>query len=344
MRAFSAVYGRKLLMCVFAIVMAFAGGVVFAPQPAFAGTGFNGGDITVTPSTGLDPMGDLVHVHLTGFTPGDLIDTRECVTPPTGAGDECDTLIGNISDHAVLGDGTFDEDIAAYDCDTANSSCYIAAFESSLQVAAYQQVFFDSGGGTVPDAPTGVKAASGYATKTSGAMKVTYLAPANDGGSAITGFAATCTSGNGGVTKSGTHAGAQAAPITVKGLTTAKSYRCIVKAANNSGTSLASARSVPVLVGSPAAPKVTSVTRVTAGQLKVTFSLGASNGSAITSQIATCASTNGGVAKSGTHSGAKAAPIAVKGLTSGKSYRCTVAAKNARGKGLPSAKSSSVTA
>src|SRR5262245_14410775 len=126
-RAFST-YARKWLMCGTAVAMAVGGTIALSPQPAFAGIGFNGGDITVTPSTNLNPTGALVHVHLTGFTPGDFIDTRECVDPPTSAAVECDTLIGNIWEHTVLGDGTWDQDIAAFNCDTENNSCYIAAF------------------------------------------------------------------------------------------------------------------------------------------------------------------------------------------------------------------------
>src|SRR5690349_17116911 len=137
---------------VLALVLVFAGVTAIGAQRVVAGTGFNGGDISVTPSTGLDPMGDLAHVHLSGFTPNDIVEIRECVAPPTSASDECDTLIGTIfTDQFVLANGTWDRDIAVYDCDTAHDSCYIAAFEATLQVAAYQQVFF---GNSPPPPPT----------------------------------------------------------------------------------------------------------------------------------------------------------------------------------------------
>jgi hypothetical protein len=77
--------------------------------------------------------------------------------------------------------------------------------------------------------------------------------------------------------------------------------------------------------------------------LTVTFTLGADNGSAIASQTARCTSSNGGVTKTGTHSGASAAAITVASVTTGKTYTCTVTATNARGASLASAPSLPVT-
>src|SRR5205807_766183 len=142
---------------------------------------------------------------------------------------------------------------------------------------------------------------------------------------------ATCVSSNGGVLKTGTHTGATAAPITVAAVTTGKTYTCTVKATNARGAGLASAPSLPVIVGSPAPPTGVTAAHVAAGQIKVTFTIGAGNGSAITSQTATCISSNGGVTKTGTHVGATAAPITVTALTAGKTYTCKVKATNARG-------------
>ena len=127
--------------------------------------------------------------------------------------------------------------------------------------------------------------------------------------------------------------GAAAAPITVPATTTGKTYTCTVKATNARGAGLASAPSLPVIVGSPAAPTdveaKSGATTTATGPLTVTFTIGANNGSAITSQTATCVSSNGGVTKTGTHAGAAAAPITVAGVTTGKTYTCTVKATNA---------------
>jgi hypothetical protein len=177
-------------------------------------------------------------------------------------------------------------------------------------------------------------------------LTVSYTTPASNGGSAITSYTATCTSSNGGVMKTGVHMGATAAPITVSGVTTGKSYTCTVKATNAVGDSAPSAILNAVTVGSPAAPTavkaVSGSTTTSTGSLTVTFTIGANNGGAITSQTATCVSSNGGVTKLGTHAGATAAPITVSGVATGKTYTCTVKATNARGTGMASAASPAV--
>src|SRR5439155_10790412 len=131
------------------------------------------------------------------------------------------------------------------------------------------------------------------------------------------------------------------APITLTGGTTAKTYTCTVKESNGRGPSLPSAPSLAVIVGSPAPPTAvvakSGSTTTTTGSLVVTFTIGANNGNAITSQTATCVSSNGGVTKTGTHTGALAAPITVAAVTTAKTYTCTVKATNGRGAGLASA-------
>jgi hypothetical protein len=96
-----------------------------------------------------------------------------------------------------------------------------------------------------------------------------------------------------------------------------------------------------VIVGSPAAPTGVTAAHVAAGQIRVSFSPGANNGSIITSYTALCSSSNGGAARA--KSGA-ASPLIVIGLTVGKSYTCIVRATNSRGTGLTSLASGRVTA
>jgi hypothetical protein len=188
-----------------------------------------------------------------------------------------------------------------------------------------------------PTAPTGVKAVPGSTSGTTGPLTVSFTSGANNG-SAITSYTASCISSNGGV--SGSKSGA-ASQVTVTGLTTAKTYTCSVRAINARGAGLASAPSPAIAVGAPAAPTGVTAVKVASGTLKISYTAGANNGSAITSYTATCASSNGGV--SGSASGT-ASPFTVGSLTPGDTYTCTVGATNARGTSLPSAPSSAVTA
>jgi hypothetical protein len=74
-----------------------------------------------------------------------------------------------------------------------------------------------------------------------GSLTITFNAPANNG-SAITGYTATCTSSNGGVSGSKTASGTT---IKVTGLTAGKTYGCYATAKNARGTGPRSASSAP---------------------------------------------------------------------------------------------------
>ena len=174
----------------------------------------------------------------------------------------------------------------------------------------------------VPGAPTvtSVATSSGHAT-------ISFAAPADNGGSAITSY--TITSNPGGFTSTG-----PASPLTVTDLTNGVSYTFTVTATNSAGTGQASAPSDPVIPGGlPGAPTITTVSAGT-GQATIAFTPPASNGGlAITSYTAT--SSPGGITASGS-----ASPIVVSGLINGVSYTFTVTATNSAGTGPASVASS----
>jgi len=178
---------------------------------------------------------------------------------------------------------------------------------------------------SAPDAPTGVTATAGKAQ-----AEVTFTAPVNNGGFAITGY--TVTSFPEGKTASGA-----SSHITVAGLTNGTAYTFTVTAANAIGTGAESGASNSVTPATvPGAPTDVKV-EAGNGQVKVSFTAPASNGgSAITEYIVT-SSPEG---KTGT---GQASPITVTGLTNGKAYTFTVAAKNAVGTGAESAASAPAT-
>jgi titin len=180
---------------------------------------------------------------------------------------------------------------------------------------------------TVPGAPV-----IGAATRGNGSVSVAFSPPSTDGGSPITSFNASCTSSDGGVSRSGSSG---ASPVVVSGLTNGKTYTCKVTATNAVGTGPVSAASnafVPATV--PGAPTIGVRTPGNAS-LTVGFTAPTNNGgSAITSYTARCVSSNGGVFGSATGGGT---PITVLALTNGKTYTCSVTATNAVGQSSASA-------
>jgi len=181
-----------------------------------------------------------------------------------------------------------------------------------------------------PDPPTDVVPTAG-----NGQATVTWKAPAFDGGSAITGYTATASPGGAAVTVG------NVLNATVTSLTNGVSYTFTVVAINAVGPSAPSLPSPAVTpAGPPGAP--TSVL-ATAGnkQATVTWTAPASNGG---SPILSYTVTSIPDGKTATVNGTTLTAV-VTGLTNGKSggYRFTVKAKNAKGEGLVSAQSNSVT-
>jgi Fibronectin type III domain len=187
---------------------------------------------------------------------------------------------------------------------------------------------------TAPGAPTGVSATAGLRS-----AKVSFSKPTADGGSKITGYRVKCTSSDGG--KAASHNGKKS-PILVAGLTPAKTYTCIVKARNNVGFGPASDPSNAIVIQKALVPGAPTNVSATAGvrRVKVTFANPSDNGgSRVLNYRAKCTSSNGG--SSASHEASKS-PIFVAGLTGGKTYTCTVRARNKVGFGPASDPSNAV--
>ena len=179
---------------------------------------------------------------------------------------------------------------------------------------------------TVPGSPTEVNATSGDRRSV-----VSWTAPTDNGGSAITGYTVTSSAGEVVTTTGATSA-------TVAGLTNGTTYTFTVVATNTAGNSPASDASTAVTP--TAVPGAPTDVNATAGNTEADVSWTEptdNGGSAITGYTIT-SSPSGGTA---TTTGATTATVA--GLTNGTAYTFTVVATNAVGDSATSAASNEVT-
>jgi len=184
-------------------------------------------------------------------------------------------------------------------------------------------------GATVPDSPTSVSAVAGNTQAT-----VSFTAPVNDGGSAITGY--TVTSDPDGITASGS-----SSPIIVTGLTNGTSYTFTVVATNSIGNSASSDPSSAVTPSTtPSAPTITGITGGNR-ELSVAFTAGATGDSAITNYKY---STNNGTTFRAFSPADTTSPLVITTLstdgttllTNGTTYQIKILAINANGDGTAS--------
>lgn len=190
---------------------------------------------------------------------------------------------------------------------------------------------------TVPDAPTGASAVAGNQRAV-----VSFTAPANNGGAAITGYTVTATD-----TTNGTHGGQTAtgasSPLTVTGLTNGDHYTFTVHATNTKGNSVESTASGSVIPAQSAPDAPTNI-MATSGvtSASVSFAAPANNGGqTITGYTVTATDTiipaNGGQEVTGASS-----PLTVATLAPGDAYTFVVQATNSLGTSVASASSNLV--
>ncbi len=176
-----------------------------------------------------------------------------------------------------------------------------------------------------PGAPTAVAATAG-----DGSARITWTAPADDGGAAITRYTATASPGG----KSCTWTSGELA-CTISELTNGTAYSVTVTATTLAGTSAASSAATVTPGRTPGAP---TAARATAGLLRatVTWKAPTDTGGGITGYTATASPGGASCTTTG------ALTCTITGLLNTKAYTVTVAARSAGGTGAASAKSAAV--
>jgi hypothetical protein len=185
----------------------------------------------------------------------------------------------------------------------------------------------------LPGVPSGVVGTPG-----NGEVALTWTAPVDDGGAAVSSYVITPTAG--GTPQTPIDTGSTSTTFVVPGLTNGTVYTFTVAARNGTGPGAASEASAPVTPGAvPGAPTAVTATGGNASA-SVRWTAPAGNGRAVTGYVVTPYAA--GVAGSPISTGTTATSRVVTGLTNGVSYTFTVAATNAVGTGLPSAPSGAV--
>ena len=165
---------------------------------------------------------------------------------------------------------------------------------------------------TVPGAPANLTAA---ATGTSGTVNLSWNAPADNGGAAVTNYEYSADGGNTWTAVS--PASTSTTYMVAAGLTDGDTYEFAVRAVNPAGSGTASNTAAATPCAPPAAPVITGITPGN-GQAAVAFTPGAANGNTGITYVITAVPTSA-VGNPVTVSGS-GSPITVTGLTNGTTY------------------------
>jgi hypothetical protein len=290
---------------------------------------------TTTPAAGdfrlVDSMKSLqTDVFAGRIDPGDISILRN--VEPSGAGSFVDTAVfsGPQADYDVTRNADGTTTVAHVRGTAADGTDTLRNIEVLR--------FTDGIGETAPGAPLAVAATGGNARAT-----VTWTAPVDDGGSAITSYQVEVLAGTT-VVRTVTGIAANATSTVVTGLTNGTAYTFRVRAVNAVGLGALSAASnavTPTAGTVPAAPVIGTASGG-AASATVRWTPGATGGSAITSyQVEVRRGTT--VVRTVTGIAANATSTVVTGLTNGTAYTFRVRAVNAVGAGAYSAASNAVT-
>ncbi|NBV51055.1 BspA family leucine-rich repeat surface protein, partial [bacterium] len=226
-----------------------------------------------------------------------------------------------------------------------SSSAAVIAARSALTAATGSGgkgwTITDGGGQAVaPGAPTSV---AGTAENTQVAL--TWTAPSDTGGAAITDYVIQYSSNGGTDWSTFSDGTSTSTSATVTGLANGTAYVFRVAAVNAAGTGSYSASSASILAAStPGAPTGVSGSANGASAISVAWTAPSSNGgSAITDYVIRYSSNSGSTWTTFADGASTSTSATVTGLTNGTSYIFQVAAVNGVGTGSYSSASSSVT-
>lgn len=179
---------------------------------------------------------------------------------------------------------------------------------------------------TIPGAPTAVLAVSDSAS-----ADVSWAAPGDDGGGAITGYTASAYSSSASTTAVSSCTTTGATSCSIPSLVNGTAYFVAVSATNDAGAGAFSAPRVLVTpLARPSAPTLTGLT-VGDASISVSFSAGSAGDRPITGYQY---STDGGATWS--DAGGTSSPILVTGLTNGTAYVIALRAVSSAGAGAAS--------